>query len=73
MPFRYLVFFRLSACGYGTVERQNRGEKKKKKMHREKTKRRNNAWQKDEIVNYATRTDVNHENKREKTKKTPCK
>ena len=38
MPFRYLVFFRLSACGYGTVERQYRGEKKKKKCIAKKRK-----------------------------------
>ena len=34
MPFRFLffffVFFCLSACGYGTVKRQNRGNEEKK-------------------------------------------
>ena len=66
-----LFLFRLSACSYGTVKKQNRGNKEK--MQREKTKRRNNAWRKDEIVNYAARTDVKNENKREKTKKRHAK
>ena len=65
-------FFRLSACGYGTVKKQNRGNKEEKNVT-QKTKRRNNAWRKDEIVNYAARTDVNNENKREKTKKRHAK
>ena len=47
---------------------KNKTEEMKKKMQLEKTKRRNNAWRKDEIVNCAARSDVNHENKREKTK-----
>ena len=64
-------FFRLSACGYGTLKRQNRGNKEKNATRKnEKTKY---AWRKDEIVNYAARTDVNHENKREKTKKRHAK
>ena len=52
---------------------KNKTEEIKKKMQREKTKRRNNAWRNDEIVNYAARTDVNNENKREKTKKRHAK
>ena len=64
MPFRYLVVVFSSFCLWLW-----HGEKtKQKKMQREKTKRRNNAWRKDEIVNCAAQTDVNHENKREKTK-----
>ena len=61
MPFHYLVFFRFSACGYGTVKRQKRGNKEKNAT--QKSKRRNNAWRKDEKVNCAARTHVNHENK----------
>ena len=32
-------------------------------MQREKSNRRNDAWRKDEKVNCAARTHVNHENK----------
>ena len=47
-------FFRIYAWVYGTVKRQkkreaNRGNKEKQ-TPREKTKRRNKAWRKDEIT-----------------------
>ena len=52
------------------VKRQTRGNKEKKcNAKKRKDEITLGEKRKDEIVNCAARTDVNHENKREKTKK----
>ena len=70
--FVLFSFFRLSACGYGAMKRlynAKQTEEIKIKCPAKKTKRRNNAWGKDEISDCAARTDVNHEKTSTKRRK----